>query len=192
MNPAKSIASLKKNITGTIRYNDVDFSFTIYPNPHKKSAAEQAELVRIFGNRIQKGTHCLGITEEMVADNIIKRNYDALVYVKNNTINDSATAALQYYNWCDKNPTKRQMWIHDLCRVNNSELSGHDIISPIRILLDVVENFSKSKGIPDNYLFVESGKPGTNKLLEIYGAYSFSQNTSCVSDDSIAMRKILS
>lgn len=191
MNPAKSISSLKKNITGTIRYNDIDFSYTIYPNPHRKTDAEKAELVSLFGNRIQKGSRCLEITEEMVAENIVKHNYDALVYVKNNTIDDSATAALQYYNFCDKDPKNRQLWINDLCRVNNSGLSGPELISPIRILLDIIEDFSKSKGIHDNYLFVESGKPGTAKLLEIYGAYRFSRNDSCVSDGSIAMKKIL-
>jgi hypothetical protein len=189
MYPAKSLSGLKKNITGTIIYNDIPFSYTIYPNPHKKSDKEQGELIHFFGNRIQKGARCLGITEKMVADNILKHNYDALICVKNNTIDDSATAALQYYNFCDKDPKNRQLWINDLCRVNNSGLSGHDTTSPIRILLDVIEEFSISKGIHENYLFVESGKPGTDKLLEIYGAYRFAKNDSCADKTDIAMKK---
>ena len=192
MNPARSISSLRKNITGTIRYNDNDFQYTIYPNPIHKTKEEQEELITLFGNRLQKGSHCLGITPSIVRDNINKKNYDALVYVKNMTIDDSATGALQYWNWCDKTSRNRQLWINDLCRVNNSGLSGHDIISPIRVLFDIVEDFSKSRGILENYLIVDPGKNATAKLLEIYGAYRFAKNDSCTDNSKIVMKKLIS
>jgi hypothetical protein len=192
MSAARSLASLQKDITGTVRYKDVPFTFTIIPNPHKKSEAEKARLANIFGNRIQKGTRCLDITEEEVLKNIENRNYTALIYVKNDEIDDSATGAIQYWNWCDKNSSNKQLWINDLCRVNNSGISSSDIVSPILILFDAIKDFSISKLINTNYLMVETGKPGTAKLVEIYEKYGFRRDDSCILEDSIAMKKNLS
>ena len=189
MSSARSLASLQKDITGTVRYNDIPFTFTIIPNPHRKTPDEQAKIARFYGNRIQKGTRCLDITEEEVLTNIQNKNYTALIYVKNDDIDDSATGALQYWNWCDKNPSNKQLWINDLCRVNNSGISSP--VSPIYILFDIIKDFSLSKLINTNYLMVETGKPGTSKLLEIYERYGFRTDDSCILEDSIAMKRNL-
>ena len=102
MSTTRSLAGLQKDITGTVRYKDVSFTFTIYPNPHRKTAEEQSILANIFGNRIHKGIRCLDITKDEVQKNIENKNYTALIYVKNDILDDTATGAIQYWNWCDK------------------------------------------------------------------------------------------
>ena len=168
------------------------FNTLFTPIPFTKLKKNKKNLLPFLATDYKKDPHCLGITPSIVRDNINKKNYDALVYVKNMTIDDSATGALQYWNWCDKTSRNRQLWINDLCRVNNSGLSGHDIISPIRVLFDIVEDFSKSRGILENYLIVDPGKNATAKLLEIYGAYRFAKNDSCTDNSQIVMKKLIS
>ena len=194
MSGIRSLASLKKNITGTVRYNDTSFIFTIFPNPHKKTETEQRDIIRLFGNRIQKDTRCLNITEEEVQQNIRNKNYTALIYVKNVEIDDTATGALQYWNWCDKNTSNRQLWINDLCRVNNSTIhntSPTSPTSPILILFDIIKKFSLEKHINSNYLMVETEKPSTSKLIEIYTKYDFRVDDTCTQEGNIIMKRSL-
>lgn len=190
MSSARSIAGLKVDRTGTIKIEDTEFEYTIYPNPHKRSDDEQESLAEIFGNRFQNGKPCLDITEEFVLKNIKKNTYSALIFVKNKSHDDSATCSLQYYNWCNPGSTKdRAIWINDLCRVNNS---GKRPPSPVYVLFKIVEDFSKERGVYENYLLVEDKKNSTTKLLEIYGGYKFIRNNSCkVEGGYIAMKKVL-
>jgi len=183
--PDKSIPLLKKILTGTLPYNDKSFTYTIYPNPHNQETKVKNKLIELFGNRIQKGQKCLGITEDIVKEYIKNKQYTALIYVKNNDIDDSATGALQYWDWCERGV--KQLWISDLCRVNNTDSRSN--ISPISVLFDIIKNFSIEKGITENYLMVEPGKPGTEKLLEIYSKYGFKIADSCVLEEYIAMKK---
>ena len=185
--PDRSISSLKKSISGTLAYNDQTFTYTIYPNPHNQVPKIKNELIELFGNRIQKGKHCLGITEDIVKEYITDKQYTALIYVKNNNTDDSATGALQYWDWCEAGV--KQLWISDLCRVNNTNSRSN--ISPINVLFDIIKNFSIEKGITENYLMVERETPGTDKLLEIYGKYGFKIVDSCVVENMIAMKKTL-
>jgi len=195
--PDRSISSLKKIISGTLGYNDQTFTYTIYPNPHNQVPKIKNELIelfgnriqkgKLFGNRIQKGKHCLGITEDIVKEYITNKQYTALIYVKNNNTDDSATGALQYWDWCEAGV--KQLWISDLCRVNNTNSRSN--ISPTSVLFDIIKNFSIEKGITENYLMVERETPGTEKLLEIYGKYGFKRVDSCVVENMIAMKKSL-
>jgi len=185
--PDRSISSLKKSISGTLAYNDQTFTYTIYPNPHNQVPKIKNELIELFGNRIQKGKHCLDITEDIVKEYITNKQYTALIYVKNNNTDDSATGALQYWDWCEAGV--KQLWISDLCRVNNTNSRSN--ISPISVLFDIIKNFSIEKGITENYLMVERETPGTEKLLEIYGKYEFKRIDSCVVENMIAMKKSL-
>ena len=183
--PDKSIPLLKKIITGTLSYNDQTFNYAIYPNPHNQEVKIKNKLIEIFGNRIQKGKKCLGITEDIVREYITNKQYTALIYVKNNDTDDSATGALQYWDWCERGV--KQLWISDLCRVNNTDSRSN--ISPISVLFDIIKNFSIEKGITENYLMVEREQPGTGKLLEIYSKYGFKIDDSCVVVNMIAMKK---
>lgn len=185
--PDKSIPLLKKIITGTLSYNDKTFTYTIYPNPHNQEAKVKNNLIELFGNRIQKGQKCLGINEDIVKEYIKNKQYTALIYVKNNDTDDSATGALQYWDWCETGV--KQLWISDLCRVNNTNSRSN--ISPISVLFDIIKNFSIEKGVTENYLMVEREKPGTEKLLEIYGKYGFKIVDSCILEDYITMKKSL-
>ena len=182
-----------------------NFTCTIYPNPHKYISKPLSDklsnidnihedihnkhkialrkipalhhILTLFGNRIQKdGKLCLGITEDIILTNILKHEYLALVHVTNDDIDDSATAALQYTKWCEEDDASKQFWIHDLCRVNNSALK---LRSPVKVLLNALEQFSRIYGITDNYLLVEGEQPGTNTLLGIYATYDFKIDDSC-------------
>jgi hypothetical protein len=189
MSASRSIPALKKTINKTINIEGTEFECTMYPNPHNKSASEINQIVEIFGNRLQNGKSCLGITEDSVRKDINNKVYTALIFVKNNLHNDSATCSLQYYNWCDENSSEKSIWINDLCRVKET---GKKLISPVRALLQTVEDFSKSKGITENYLLVEKDKNGTSKLLEVYGGYKFIKNDDCAVNGYIAMKKSFS
>jgi len=167
-NVSNPIANLNGRIViGQKEYRDNTFTYTIYYNPHELTDDNKEKIIKLFGNRIQKGKKCLGITEKIVRDNINDKTYDALIYVKNDRIDidDSASGALQYRNYCKKKSSK-QLWISDLCRVNNSPI-GSPHISPIRVLLDVIEELSKENNINENYLMVDKDKPGvTDKFSE--------------------------
>ena len=185
--PDKSIPLLKKILTGTLPYNDKTFTYTIYPNPHNQDTEVKNKLIKIFGNRIQKDKECLGITEDIVREYIKNKQYTALIYVKNNDTDDSATGALQYWDWCEIGV--KQLWISDLCRVNNS--GGQSTISPIEVLFDTIEDFSKKYNITENYLMVEPNNSGTDILLRIYRKYGFEIDELCKLDDYIPMKKVI-
>jgi len=144
------------------------------------------EIVQLFGRRIQKGIACLGITVYTLLSNIINGEYEALFYTKNDNHNDSATGSLQYFQWCKES---KQFWISDLCRVNNSR--GQSTISPIEVLFDTIEDFSKKYNITENYLMVEPNNSGTDILLRIYRKYGFEIDELCKLDDYIPMKKVL-
>jgi hypothetical protein len=180
MAAANNISNPIANLNGRIvighkEYRDNTFTYTIYYNPHELTDDNKEKIIKLFGNRIQKGEKCLGITEKIVRDNINDKTYDALIYVKNDKIDDTATGALQYRAYCKKNSSKK-LWISDLCRVNNS-LIGSPHISPIRVLLDVIEELSKENNINENYLMVDEDLPRvkekfsergkTNKQIEL-------------------------
>jgi len=157
-NISNPIANLNGRIvTGNKEYGGNTFTYTIYYNPHELTDDNKEKIIKLFGNRIQKGEKCLGITEKIVRNNIKTKNYDALIYIKNDKIDDTATGALQYRAYCKKNSSK-QLWISDLCRVNNSPI-GSPHISPIRVLLDVIEELSKENNINENYLMVDEDLP---------------------------------
>ena len=189
MSASRSIPALKKTITKTIIIEGTDFECTIYPNPHNKLSSEINKIIKIFGNRLQNGKSCLGITEDSVRKDINNKVYTALIFVKNTLYNDSATCSLQYYNWCDEKSSDKSIWINDLCRVKET---GKKLISPVRALLKFIEDFSKSKGVKDNYLLVKKNKNSTTKLLEVYAGYEFFRNDSCFVDGYIAMKKSFS
>ena len=172
MAAANNISNPIANLNGRIvighkEYRDNTFTYTIYYNPHKLTDDNKNTIIRIFGNRIQKGNHCLGITEKIVRDNINNEVYDALIHVKNNDIDDSASGALQYRAYCKKKLSK-QLWISDLCRVNNSPI-GSPHISPIRVLLDIIEELSKENNINENYLMVDEDLPGVTTKFSTRG-----------------------
>lgn len=200
------LANLQKTISNTITIDDTVFEFTIYPNPHKKiptninnmtekeseNYKELQNIISVFGNRIQGNTHCLNITEKNVTNNINNQDYLALIFVKNSTLDDTATGSLQYWNWCESDPKKqtknKKIWINDLCRINNSSKLN---ISPIKALFKIISNFCINHKIYTNYLMVDTDKPGTNKLKLIYSEYGYKIDESCNIPDSIVMKKHL-
>jgi hypothetical protein len=168
INANNPIANLNGRIViGQKEYRGNTFTYTIYYNPHELTYDNKEDIIKIFGNRIQKGEHCLGITEKLVRDNIKKDVYDALIHVKNNDIDDSATGALQYRAYCAKNLSK-QLWISDLCRVNNAPL-GSPPTSPISVLLNIIEELSKENNINENYLMVDKDLPGVTEKYSTRG-----------------------
>ena len=167
-NISNPIANLNGRIViGQKEYRGSTFTYTIYYNPHELTDDNKEKIIKLFGNRIQKGEKCLGITEKIVRNNIKTKNYDALIYVKNDKIDDTATGTLQYRDYCKKKSSK-QLWISDLCRVNNSPI-GSPHISPIRVLLDVIEELSKENNINENYLMVDKDKPGVTDKFSTRG-----------------------
>ena len=190
------ITNLKNTIFGTIEIDSTTFEFTIYPNPHKKipeNLDELENIINLFGNRKQGNKLCLDIDTNSVKENIYTHQYLALIYVKNTSIDDSATATLQYWNWCETD-TKKQMknkkiWINDLCRVNNTHTRQ---TSPVKAILEIISNFCLKYKIHTNYLLVDTDKPATNKLKSIYFDYGYHIDETCKVPGSIVMKKHLS
>ena len=200
----KTIVSLTENISNTITdISGNSFTYTIYPNPIRKTYKEKKELIKFFGNRkLKDGTPCLGITENVVKNGIKDNTYDAFIHVKNNApeIEDSATCSLQYYNWCDPtNDENKQLWINDLCRqtTSSANVRNKPKPSPTAILFDVVKKFSLDHSIVTNYIMVETEyengvvNPGAQKLIEIYTGYGFQEDDTCKFDRYIIMKKNL-
>jgi hypothetical protein len=66
---------------------------------------EFEEIVNYFGNRMFKGSPCLGLTEEKVEEYVVNDDVSAFIMVKPKGIDNIASGTLQIYDWCINPPT---------------------------------------------------------------------------------------
>jgi hypothetical protein len=174
-------------IRGEIHLDGHNFEYEVYLLPiiggTNKHSLEQNFIKRI-GNRFQNGKHCLDITEEIVRKNILNNEYSAIIFVKNKAHNDSASATLQYYDWC--NSGINQIWINDLCRIADKKKQP---VSPVKVLFKVVEMITLQyiKELRHINLFVDNLKPDRNILINLYKNYGFKpmSREKCAMQDSV-------
>ena len=88
-----------------------------------------------------------------------------------------------------KKSQNKQLWINDLCRINNSDMANYNTISPVMALFESVEIFSKTYGITQNHIAIDNGTTSTAKLIGIYTRYKFFKDDKYSNDIQIVMKK---
>lgn len=172
-------------LTTTIASNDTVFRSDIYTNPSAQPKRTQSSLIRMFGNRITHGAPCLGITTDIVRDNIQNGDYSAIGFVTNTSADDTASAALQYYDWCGTGMP--QLWINDLCRITRTPIKPS--ASPTPVLLEVFEAIAKEHALPSIYLMVDDKEPERTLLPAIYKKYGYAITEECAIEGHRIMKK---
>ena len=174
-------------LTGELQLKGEHFKYEVYLLPiigsdNNKIAAVEEDLIKRMGNRMQNGKRCLEIDESVVRENIENDEYSAIVFIENKNHDDVASGTLQYFDWCDNG--NKQLWINDLCRISTSKQP----VSPIKALLKVFENLSKTytKNVNYVYLMVDNeDQVGGLVLIDIYKKYGFDivSKSKCTMDD---------
>lgn len=168
-------------LSGSVKYQKT-YLYTIYLSPKD----HEEELIRIFGNRWNKGKRCFNAGEENYKSeisNIIPGTIYIVVHEKNTQ--DYGSASVDVRDLCFKDDA--QAWLWGLCRhgIKTSD------ISPIKVLFDVIGQYIlqtfKKKYI---YLSPEPGE-GIEKLKSIYTKYGFVE-AYCPIYNQYAMRKKIS
>ena len=166
---------------GEFNFKNLRYKYTLYLQDMVEP--ERSEVIKKFGNRMQKGKTCLDISEDDVTQYIDRKILSAFVIVNEVGSDETASGTLQIYDWCSGN--KKQLlanafvWINDVCRILGP--SGvKTSVSPIGALFYfmeqlTVQNIKKS----DIYLFVDTDDENNKIVLtNIYSKnYGFIENS---------------
>lgn len=166
------------------------FDVELYYSPHQLHHMTQYSLARRLGSRkLPDQSLCLEITPETIMRGIKNQDYTLIGFVKNRNHADSASATLQYFDWCRTG--KAQTWIHDLCRTTSD--GEKQKLSPVAILFQEFGKIVKKYNIYELYLMVENKEPERTKLPTVYKRYGFVQVPDCVVDaeGTLVLRKQL-
>jgi hypothetical protein len=162
----------------------ITFDYVLFLTPHRLSPEDHALIIDIL-----TGGACLGITREVVEDNLHGREYSAVGKVTNRDAPDSAVGTLQYYDWCEEG--KPQLWMNDLCRFRDPSTTK-SAMSPVAILIDLFEGLGREFKIPALHLAVDNKEPGSTKLPDIYVGYGFAHTfCSAEGDNDLIMEKAI-
>jgi len=155
-------------LEGTTIHKNTSFKYEIFMNPGNQPHAVKQYIINRFGDKLYKGKICLDITKDLVEEALKTSDYKAILFVKNIHDDDEASASLQVQDW--KNEGKTQLWIHDLCRINNSKIKSK--VSPVEVLFNLSMNLTKLEGFQSiNLMILEDSS--ANTLINIYKKYGF-------------------
>jgi hypothetical protein len=171
----------KHKFTGTFGYNSLNYEYILYLP--ELIDPERSEVIRKFGNRMQKGKACLDISEADIGNYIDTGSISAYIIINEVGSDETASGTLQIYDWCSGN--KKQLlanafvWINDVCRILGP--SGvKTTVSPVGALFYFMEQLTiQNIKKQDIYLFVDTHDE-TNKtvLTSIYSKnYGFTVNS---------------
>jgi hypothetical protein len=96
--------NIKTKFKGTFSLDSTKYEYTMYLLPITKQK-EFEEIVNYFGNRMFKGSLCLGLTEEKVEEYVVEDDVSAFIMVNPKGIDNIASGTLQIYDWCINPPT---------------------------------------------------------------------------------------
>lgn len=163
---------------------------------------EFEEIVDYFGNRMFKGSLCLGINEEKVEQYIINNDVCAFIIVNPKGINNKASGTLQVYDWCINPPTpvscssksksnssscasqhisvlttqnidEADVWINDVCRVSDTVNVGNPLKALFYFMEQlVVQNLHKT----NIKLYIEPEPDNVAVLKPKYESLGFIKN----------------
>jgi hypothetical protein len=173
--PVVPLFGKDKRYIGTVSYGDQTFRFTIITEPNNNTRVAVKDEIR--GYLVGK---CLGITDDDVTGNLNSGNYSAVCKVENKHADDDAIGTLQYMGWCTERPEEAQMWMNDVCRLTSLPKEERPAVSPVAILMMLLEELTFRHGVHEMGLFV-SKEPaaGAARLLNIYDkSYGYTLVTS--------------
>ena len=157
-----------KILKGTTIYKNTAFQYDIFMNPGNQPSHIKQDIVNRLGDKLYKGKICLGITKDLVEKALNTSDYKAILFVKNIHDDDEASASLQLQD-CT-NEGKPQIWVHDLCRINNSKTKSK--VSPVEVLFNLTMDLANSEGFQSiNLMVLEDRSEKT--LINIYKKYGF-------------------
>jgi len=162
-------------LNGEIVVKGQTFVYEVYFNPSEQLAPTQQHVIDRFGSRIVKGQICLGTTKAVVKKGLEDNIYTALAFIRNKNKGDTASASLQFYDWCQSG--KPQLWLGDLCRVTSETLKPH--VSPVEALIELFGQIAKKHRIRKLHLMVENACQNYIILPKIYNKYGFKEIQTC-------------
>jgi len=164
-------------LNGEIVVRAQTFMYEVYFNPSDQPVLTKQYLIDRFGSRVVKGQTCLGTTKEVVRKGLKDNIYTALAFIKNKNKGDTASASLQFYDWCESE--KPQLWLGDLCRVTSETLKPQ--VSPVEALIELFGQIAKKHRIRKLHLMVENAGQNYIILPKIYNKYGFKEIQTCQS-----------
>jgi hypothetical protein len=169
----------RHKFTGTFSYKTLNYEYTLYlPD---LVDAERTEVIKKFGNRIQKGKICLDVNEAVVSNYLVNGDVSAYIIVNEVGSDETASGTLQIYDWCSGNKkllANAFVWINDVCRILGPS-GAKTIASPIGPLFYFMEQLTvQNIKKPDIYLFVDTHDESNKIALKnIYNNYGFTLNS---------------
>lgn len=142
--PARFFGAANRSTTEII-VGDERFIITIFLSPSDRISSDKKAEIRSFfiGNK-------LGIDDENIETNLRIKNWDAVLHVKNEALEDRAVGTLQWAPWCPEDG-EYKLWIHDISRIDS--IRGKT--SPVKVLMDLAKGLAKTKGLKHLYLIVD-------------------------------------
>jgi len=144
------------------------------------SAAVKERIIQRLGTRTINNKPCLGTTVEDVRRGIEDGIYTAFIFIRNQEVDDEASAALQYADLCDDGVNR--LWMHDLCRITRAQPKPK--MSPVRPLIQACCRYAESIGLKHLHILVDKH---SGCLQTLYTAYGFVTDETCCIDDYIVM-----
>jgi len=173
---------------GLIEIRGTKFQYEFYYSPIKHSNSTKEAIINKYGTRLHNGQLCLGITKDIVRKTMEDNDYHVIGFVKNLSLEDEASGALQYWDWCESG--EKQLWVGDLCR--ETTLIPKPSVSPVEALLELFSTIAKSKHLKKLHLMVENDHgPNIHVLPKIYNKYGFNESSVCTIDGFMVMSKDL-
>lgn len=176
---------MKHKFTGEFNFEGDQYEYVLYVPDF--NANLRKEISDYFGNRMQNGKPCLGVTKADVEEYIDKNIVSAYIIVNQKGNDEKASGTMQVTDHCidskNQSLTRAYAWINDLCKIEGTTGVKTKAVGALMYFMEqlTVQNLEK----PEIYLFVD-GKDIDNKLglMNLYSKkYGFIENAE--SDRSI-------
>jgi len=169
----------KHKFTGEFRFDNADYEFTLYLPDF--DAGLRAEVSNYFGNRMQNGSPCLGVTKADFEEYIDMGYVSAYIIVNQKGNDEKASGTIQITDHCIDSENQKlknaYAWISDLCKIEGPSKVKTKAVGALMYFMEqlTVQNLEKSF----IYLFVDSSDIN-NKLglMNLYSSkYGFIENS---------------
>ena len=170
---------MKHKFTGEFNFERETYEYTLYVPDF--DADLRNEISDYFGNRMQNGSPCLGVTKADFEEYIDNGYVSAYIIVNQKGNDEKASGTIQVTDHCfdsaNQSFSNAYAWISDLCKIEGPSKVKSKAVGALIYFMEqlTVQNLEK----PDIYLFVDS-KDINNKLglMKSYNEkYGFTDNS---------------
>jgi hypothetical protein len=195
---------------GVLHVKNEEFYCKIFIRPDLLSAAEQNQVIELFGSNRNPGEaeYCLGITYDYVKTVLQYGQFEGFILVENATHRDKyidrGVAVFEYINFCENDSTNTpKILISNVCRNTRNAFFEQETlvlqkpkISPMFAIFDIIRNLAIEKKIYSMYLKVDKKNNGyrvnkdSHEMLttKVYPKYGFVIDPACIVSEVSIMR----